>query len=192
MLRLLFACAFVFVCGFATAADRCLPPPTLNYRVRVPARLTYKIVGGGWTDEQKECVADAFWTWNTALRQAGRRIQFRQVTTDTAQITVLRASLGANVGGGLIGTTVDAHGYFTGAGLAVTSFTANVSSCATMYKVVLHEIGHVLGLDDVVYNTVFSDRPVPSVMNAMGGTDDDREFIPPYPTSCDVAAIPYP
>jgi hypothetical protein len=191
MTRVILACVLVLCCSMSVAADNCLTPPTLSYSVRMPARLNYKIVGSGWTDEQKVCVSDAFWTWNTALRQSQHRIQFRQVSIRAAQITVMRAPLAVNVGGGLVDTRVDENGHFKSTGLAVTSYADVVSSCAGIYKIVLHEIGHILGLADMTYNKFSAERPVPSVMNTMGGANDEREFIPTFPTSCDVAAVPH-
>lgn len=188
MRRLLGACLLV-TCWITGVSADCLSPPTLSYRVADGTRLNYKFVGREWNEDERACVDDAFRAWNTTLRQHYRRIRFQKVSLGSAHITVLRVPLKSNVAAGLIDIRVDDNHHFKSAGLAIDTHTDNVSTCATIYKVTLHEIGHVLGLADTTYNELFSKRPTPSVMNSLGGANDTRGFIPMLPTECDIAAL---
>lgn len=173
-----------------SAQNNCLKPTNLTHRVHEPARLNYKFIGGSWTDATKQCVIDAFYSWNIALRQGNRKIQFISTPFRPVNISIVRSPLPVEIGGALTDIKLGDKNYFQSSGLIITSDTQIVNNCSTIYKITLHEIGHILGLADFTYNKFVSDRPIPSVMNAMGGNGDDREFIPLFPTVCDINAIP--
>jgi hypothetical protein len=147
--------------------------------IRLPSTLTYSYVGK-WQSIDKLCVLRAFNAWSKAIPE----LQFQEVLETTySNIGLLRTTLGYNIGGRTIVLEYDYDGFIKMSGVALTTDPRMITTCEGIYKVALHEIGHVLGLGHP-----FEPR-TDSVMNSMFGTNDLGGSISAVPSTCDVALV---
>lgn len=159
----------------------CDKPPTTS-AVRLGTQFSY-LFTGSWNAQEISCVQRAIAAWNMGLRSTNQ-VQFVPTIAGNApNIVFIRKDHGTTVGGATIGKSYDDDGYITGYAISLTTNTALVSNCNGIYKVMLHELGHGLGLDHP-WGTNGS-----SVMNSMSGPNDRGGNIASSPTVCDLNQI---
>lgn len=133
--------------------------------------------------EWHTCVVRAFDAWTTANAWAGSWVRFMPgrggivVRFDAAAGMVLHG----RSAGAWTSAQRAADGFLERADVWLSSNPHVVSTCQTVTKVLLHELGHLHGLADI---RTHAGR---SVMNPLGGADDRGRRVPMAPSRCDAA-----
>jgi hypothetical protein len=134
-------------------------------------------------DDMRACVDRAFEAWTTANAWSGSWVRFAPgpggivVRFDARGGMVLH---GKQAGAWTEGVR-SADGYLEGAMVWLSPDPRVVTTCRTVTKVLLHELGHLHGLAD------FRTSAGRSVMNPLGGPDDRGRRVPMAPTRCDAS-----
>jgi hypothetical protein len=166
------------------------------------ATYTFWFVGANWTNpQQRQGVEQATQLWSVANARTELNTSFVLAADEaSAQISLRRAPVDPKIVNGepvpvpagiLNGTTVvTSEGVLTAAGVAFNTDATILASDIGYRKAALHELGHLLGLED---NPEGNSRP--SVMNNFGISanypapfnrmDDRGRRVSPEPTSCD-------
>jgi hypothetical protein len=154
---------------------------TINKKPWRPSTIvTYQFTGTNWGSELG-CVEAALSEWQNANAAGGLNVTF-QSTTVSPNITFVKTPLAVGIGGATTITSVDSDGCAIGALIKLTSDTTTAQSCTGFQKIALHELGHTMGLADIIPNV----QPLGSVMNqGVGRPDDYATALPVVVTSCD-------
>ena len=138
----------------------------------------------------REPAIDAFVAWNIANAYSGANVQFALGSATATHVVVKTGQLPP----GVAGRTFPNDGPEIMYALIVidtSKFPEMVGQQEYFMKIVLHEVGHTLGLGDVVKeNAPCGWNAGATVMNQLCGLTNDREgMIPTQPAPCDIDSI---
>jgi hypothetical protein len=127
------------------------------------------------------CVRQAFDAWTNANRTTALDVRF---VPGPGGIVVQRDKAGGLIlppqaGGAWTSPVRSPEGYLVRAHIWLSSDTEAIDNCEGVTKVVLHELGHLHGLADVIGRRGYS------VMNRAAGKNDRGARIPRWPTPRD-------
>jgi hypothetical protein len=187
--KLSLVCFILAMCTIAGAAQdpRCGLPRVNKMGFRAHSTIAYTVApspdGTPFPANRIKCVKRAFDSWSRANRSTALGVQF---VWGEGGIVVRRDKpggliLSAKRGGGWTNGVRSDDGYLEKASIWVSSNPRLVDSCDGITKVVLHELGHLHGLED---NELYDKG---SVMNRASQRNDNGNKIPMSPGACDAA-----
>lgn len=145
---------------------------------------TYAFAGNWSANTHPSEIVAAFGNWTSANVLTGLNTSFSGPYASGA-LTLRSAPIppqsGVDVAAGipLSGVTKDSNGVIQSAVIFWTTDTTLLQSNEGYFITALHEIGHLLGLDDT------NGKPGTSIMNGMLGKDDAGKNMPRSITKCD-------
>ena len=184
----LVASVVLLVGAVYAAADEVCRLPIVNkqgFRPQAVVAYTVDLAPGGrpFPSDKIKCVDRAFDAWTQANVRTGLQVRFVRgvggivVRFDRRGGLVLQR----RTAGAWAEPVRSADGYLEQASIWLSADPRLLTSCDGLTKVILHELGHLHGLQD---NAVYRG---PSVMNRASRRDDTGGRIPFAPTACDAA-----
>lgn len=171
--------AIVLYFSQAIMASPCYTPSIQRSGILTNTHYTYYFYGK-WETSERGCVSRAFETWQTSLNPMIHIYFDEQLLLNKPNILITKQQLPPPVVGGLTNIVTNDSGRILRGGMVFTTSYVRPTTCESMYKVTLHEIGHLLGLQD----THITGQP--TVMNHMVGVNDRHNNVPLAPTTCDI------